>query len=152
MAHTGERRRIRFHAEALPPRVAMDARVIELALQNLLSNALKYSPPHSPVDLELRAGEDGQIEFVVRDYGIGIAEADMAHIWDAFYRGSNVGDAPGTGLGLALVKSCADLHGGSVEVRSRAGQGACFIMSVPDWLRHNAPKTGPAPQAEVITA
>jgi signal transduction histidine kinase len=145
-----QRRRVRLQLVDLPPRVAMDQRVIEIALQNLLSNALKYSPPDSPVDLEVRAGAAGWIDFLVRDYGIGIPDADIPHILDSFYRGSNVGDVPGTGLGLALVKSCADLHGGTIDIQSHRAQGTRVTMCLPDWLRQGASKEFSASQAEVI--
>jgi signal transduction histidine kinase len=145
-----QRRRVRLQVRDLPSCVAMDQRVIEIALQNVLSNALKYSPVHSPVDLEVRSGPAGWMEFVVRDYGIGIPEQDMPHVLDSFYRGSNVGEVPGTGLGLALVKSCIALHGGTIQIESRAGQGTSIRMCLPDWLRQNAVKGIPASQAEVI--
>ena len=150
LADRDQRRRVRLRLTDLPPRVAMDQRVIEIALQNLISNALKYSPPDSPVDLEVRTGVDGWIEFLVRDYGIGIPEADMPHLLDSFYRGSNVGDVPGTGLGLALVKSCMDLHGGTIEIQSRAAQGTCSKMCLPDWLRQGTLQENPASKEEVI--
>jgi signal transduction histidine kinase len=133
-----QKQRIRLKLEKLPPRVAMDQRVIEIAVQNLLSNALKYSPPDSPVDLEIGAAEPGWITFLVRDTGIGIPQQDMPHIFDSFYRGSNVEGIPGTGLGLALVKSCVDLHSGTLSHASHPGGGTCISMSLPDWLAHVA--------------
>jgi signal transduction histidine kinase len=131
----GQRNRIKLHAGDLPGKVAMDQRVIEIALQNLLSNALKYSAPDSLVELELRGDSSGHIEFCVRDCGIGIPEADMPHIFTSFYRASNVGEAPGTGLGLAIVKACADVHGGTVKLESSPGVGTSITMCFPDWLR-----------------
>ena len=86
----------------LPARFAMDQRVIEIALQNLLSNALKYSAAESMIDLELRGDSLGRIQFSVRDCGIGIPEEDIPHIFTSFYGEANVGDVPGTGLGLPL--------------------------------------------------
>jgi signal transduction histidine kinase len=134
----------------LPSQVAMDQRVIEIALQNLLSNALKYSAPDSQVSLELRGSAFGRILFTVRDCGIGIPEEDMSHIFTSFYRASNVGDVPGTGLGLAIVKACADVHGGTVEMESSPGAGTCIRMCFPDWLRlPNALEEVPPPAAKV---
>jgi signal transduction histidine kinase len=89
----------------LPARFAMDQRVIEIALQSLLSNALKYSAEESMIDLELRGDSLGRIQFSVRDCGIGIPEEDIPHIphiFPLFYWEANVGDVPGTGLGLPL--------------------------------------------------
>lgn len=145
-----QRRRVRLQLDGLPPQVAMDERVIEIALQNLLSNALKYSPPESPVDLQVYASETGWIEFLVRDYGVGIPAGDLPHVLESFYRGSNVGEVPGTGLGLSLVKSCVDVHGGTLSVESHLGQGACFRMRLPDWLGHEENKENPPLQTEVI--
>jgi signal transduction histidine kinase len=150
LAGGGQRRRVQVRFGALPPRVAMDQRVVEIALQNLLSNALKYSPPECDVDLEVRADAPGSVEFTVRDYGIGIPEADLPYVFDSFYRGGNVGVAPGTGLGLALVKSCADVHGGAVAIESRAGDGTCVRLRLPDWLAQKKSKENPALSAEVI--
>ncbi len=145
-----QRRRIRLQMRNLPARVAMDQRVIEIALQNLLTNALKYSPPDSPVELEVGTGPSGGIEFQVRDYGIGIPDSDLPHVLESFYRGSNVGDAPGTGLGLALVKNCTVLHGGTIDIQSQPGQGTCIRMCLPDLLREDGLKEIPALHAEVL--
>jgi signal transduction histidine kinase len=142
--------RVRVTYTNLPPKVAMDQRVIEIALQNLLSNALKYSPPESPVELELCGDAPGGIRFSVRDCGIGIPEADMPHILESFYRAANVGDVPGTGLGLAIVKACTDLHGGTLEIASKPGGGTDINMCLPDWLRRTRAAEVPASPMEVI--
>jgi signal transduction histidine kinase len=149
LSDSSQRRRVRLHLAAVPPAAAMDERVIEIALQNLLSNALKYSPPDSPVDLEVRGTEPGRIGFVVRDYGIGIPEADMPHVIESFYRGSNVGAVPGTGLGLSLVKTCTELHGGTLDIDSHPGHGTCITMCLPDWL-HSGDLNASASRPELI--
>ena len=151
-ADSGQSKRVRLRCVDLPARVAMDQRIIEIALQNLLSNALKYSPPEAPVELEVRAPAAGWIEFEIRDSGIGIPDLDLPHILDSFYRGGNVGNVPGTGLGLALAKSCVDLNGGAIEIASREGHGTCVKMRLPDWLRQQTARNVPASQAEVIPA
>jgi signal transduction histidine kinase len=68
---------------------------------------------------------------IVQDHGIGISEEDQQQLFRAFHRGSNVGTRPGTGLGLLLVKRCADLHGGKVRVTSKAGQGTTVTVKLP---------------------
>jgi len=135
--HMGDndQRRIRLQVARLPAKVAMDQRVMEIALQNLLSNALKYSPADCSVDFEVREDAAQGIEFTIRDHGIGIRDADMPHVTESFYRGSNVGEVPGTGLGLSLVKSCMDLHGGTLDMQSEPGKGTQVTMCLPDWLR-----------------
>jgi signal transduction histidine kinase len=76
--------------------------------------------------------------FTVRDQGIGIPEADARQLFTAFHRGSNVGDTPGSGLGLLIARSCAELHGGTISFESRVGQGTSFFVSLP-LLRPPAP-------------
>jgi len=94
---------------------------------NLLSNAVKYSEPGVTVHfLVERDGSDAVC--VIRDQGIGIPEEDQQQLFKAFHRGSNVGTRPGTGLGLMLVKRCADLHGGKVQVISKFGEGTTVTM------------------------
>ena len=68
---------------------------------------------------------------VVSDHGIGISEEDQRQLFKAFHRGSNVGTRPGTGLGLLLVKRCAELHGGSVQLDSRVGEGTTVKVELP---------------------
>jgi signal transduction histidine kinase len=68
---------------------------------------------------------------VVRDQGIGISEDDQKQLFKAFHRGGNVGSRPGTGLGLLLVKRCAELHGGRVELTSRVGEGTSVTVRLP---------------------
>ncbi len=128
---SGQIDRIKVNAMSLPAKVTMDQRVVEIALQNLLSNALKYSAPDSLVDLELRGDALRRIRFSVRDRGIGIPEEDMPHIFTSFYRATNVGDVPGTGLGLAIVKACVDVHGGTIQIESGPGVGTCIRVCFP---------------------
>jgi len=135
MGDTDQKGRVDLEMGALPGKVAMDQRLIEIALQNLLSNALKYSPTDSTVHLGVEGDDRGRIRFVVRDHGIGITEQDMPHVTASFYRGRNVGDTPGTGLGLAIVKACTDLHGGTLEIESQPGKGTRIQMCLPNWLQ-----------------
>lgn len=97
---------------------------------NLISNAVKYSPEGSQVVFTAR--RDGRdAVFQVIDRGIGIPDADKAHLFEAFRRGSNVGDIPGTGLGLVIVKRCVSLHGGTTTIDSAPGQGTTFTVRLP---------------------
>lgn len=108
----------------------MDAALLRHILGNLLSNAVKYSPEGSPVELRLRS-EGGEAVLTVRDRGIGIPEADQARLFEAFHRATNVGDTPGTGLGLLLVKRCVELHRGSIRLQSQEGAGTTFTVRLP---------------------
>ena len=133
---SGQRHRIRMTVADLPSKVAMDQRVIEIALQNLLSNALKYSPPDSPVDLELCGGCFGQNPSSRCGIAALASRKQTCPTYStSFYRARNVGDVPGTGLGLAIVKACADVHGGTLEMESKPGIGTCVRDVLPDWLR-----------------
>ena len=113
----------------LPP-VAVDEKLLRQLVGNLISNAAKYSPDDKPVEVTLDL-VDSTIVFSVRDEGIGIPEADVAHLFDAFHRGSNVGAIPGTGLGLVIMKESLDLHGGTISVKSTLGVGSTFTVHIP---------------------
>jgi PAS domain S-box-containing protein len=110
--------------------VLLDEALIRHILCNLLGNAVKYSPEGSPVTLRL-CRRDSEVLIEVTDRGIGIPEADRPRLFEAFHRCSNVADTPGTGLGLVIVKRCAELHGGSVELESEVGHGTTFIVRIP---------------------
>ena len=110
--------------------VVLDERLVRHILNNLISNAIKYSSQGSTIDIAVsrRANE---IELSVRDRGIGIEAAEMDRIFEQYFRGENAAGLAGTGLGLSIVKSAAEVHGGRVEVNSAAGEGAEFIVRIP---------------------
>jgi two-component system heavy metal sensor histidine kinase CusS len=111
--------------------VPADPMLLRRALSNLLSNALYHTPRAGLVEMSARAAPGG-VEISVRDTGCGIAVADLPHVFDRFYRGDMArSSSESTGLGLALVRSIAELHGGSVGVESVLGQGSCFTFSLP---------------------
>lgn len=110
--------------------ITADSRLLRQIAANLISNAIKYSPQGSQVDV-LLAGDDQQVRISVRDQGIGIPEADRARLFTAFQRASNAGDISGTGLGLAIVKQAVDLHGGWVDLESRVGVGTTVNVTLP---------------------
>lgn len=109
-----------------------DEALLRHILSNLLSNGVKYSPAGSPVLFTGRR-EGREVVFTVKDKGIGIPAADLPKLFEAFHRGSNVGEIPGTGLGLVIIKRCADLHNGSIAVASEPGSGTTFTVRVPAW-------------------
>ncbi len=121
---------IRFTAEDSYADACADEGLLQHILTNVLGNAVKYSPPDRPVEFTLaRRGVDA--EFIVRDHGCGIPAADQARLFTAFYRGSNVGQKPGSGLGLVIAKRCVDLHGGEIRCRSVEGAGTTFCVTLP---------------------
>lgn len=111
-----------------------DESLLRHILTNLLGNAVKYSPAGATVHLAVEAREHLAL-FFVRDRGIGIPEADQRQIFQAFHRGRNVGEVPGTGLGMVIVKHCVQLHGGKIAFESREGAGTTFTVALPLFAR-----------------
>jgi two-component system sensor histidine kinase MprB len=99
---------------------------LERAVDNLLDNAAKWSPPGGEVEVAVSAGE---VE--VRDHGPGIDESDLPYVFDRFYRSPSARGLPGSGLGLAIVRRVAEAHGGSVTAERPAGGGTLVRLRVP---------------------
>lgn len=121
-----------------------DETLIRHIFSNLLSNAAKYSPAGNLVRFTARRQDEDAV-LTVEDHGIGIPEEDRASLFTAFHRGSNVGEAPGTGLGLVIVNRCVDQHGGSLELSSSPGKGTTFTVRLPLYLATSA-----APSSMVV--
>jgi PAS domain S-box-containing protein len=107
-----------------------DERLLRHIFTNLLTNAVKYSEAGRPVRFEV-ACHGTELIATIRDRGIGIPEADQEWLFNAFHRGRNVGERPGTGLGLVIVKRCVDLHGGRIKVDSKPGEGTVVTVRLP---------------------
>ncbi|MDR3417008.1 MAG: MCP four helix bundle domain-containing protein [Nevskia sp.] len=117
-----------FHA--LPPLITGDPKLLHQAFSNLLGNAIKYSPDGGPIKVQAGAEGDG-ISVSIQDRGVGIPAQDMQHLFERYYRGSNVRGIVGTGVGLYLVKVVVDLHGGRIAVESTEGHGSRFVVHLP---------------------
>jgi signal transduction histidine kinase len=117
--------------EPMPPIVA-DAGRLEQVLDNLLSNAIKYTPSGGEVSLRV-ACVAGAATVAVSDTGVGIGADDRDHVFEFFFRAPAVREAPvsGVGLGLSIVKTIVDAHGGTVNVVSTPGVGSCFTIVLP---------------------
>lgn len=120
--------------DGAPPFAVLDVELFERAVANLVDNALKFCPAGGRITLSAAAA-DGQLEVAVADTGPGIPAPDLPHLFDRFYQ-SRASVAPATGeggkgLGLAIVKRIAELHGGSVEVRSVVGEGTRVRLRLP---------------------
>ena len=102
------------------------------ALDNLLSNALRYTPRGGRVDVTLRSCEGGA-EICVRDTGIGIAPEDLPHVFERFYRADEARArmTGGRGVGLAIAKTAVEAHGGTISATSAQGEGSCFVVTLP---------------------
>jgi signal transduction histidine kinase len=108
-----------------------DPKLLFAMFSNLVSNAIKYSAAGSPVYVSARSAARGAWMVSVRDSGVGIIERDRAHLFERYFRGSNVASVGGSGVGLHLVALVLSLHGGSIEVESREGVGSTFTVRLP---------------------
>ncbi|MEQ9626337.1 PAS domain-containing sensor histidine kinase [Coleofasciculus chthonoplastes] len=111
-------------------RACLDEQLLRSILINLLTNAIKYSPPGSTIDLRLTCTTT-EVDFQVCDQGIGILADDIPHIFEAFYRGKNIDSIPGSGLGLTVAQTCVIVHGGTISVTSEHGVGTTFTVTIP---------------------
>jgi len=109
---------------------SVDATLIRQILQNLLSNASKYSPNKAAIQLQV-AMQGQWLRLTVSDQGIGIPEDALPHLFDTFYRATNVGNIGGTGLGLAIVKRAVDALGGEITLESAPGSGTHVQVALP---------------------
>jgi len=116
-------------APGLPP-VHIDGVLIERVLWNLLENALKYSPADQPIDLRVGQSENW-LEVSVCDRGEGLAPGQEEALFGLFRRGRSESNVPGAGLGLAIARTIAEAHGGTVSAANRSGGGACFCLRLP---------------------
>ncbi|MBI3492565.1 MAG: HAMP domain-containing histidine kinase [Acidobacteria bacterium] len=119
-------------AEAAPLWARADRTALQHCIQNLIENAVKYSPVDASVTVTC-ASANGSTVVEVQDRGIGVPLAEQEKIFEKFYRGRQAADlnVQGVGIGLALVKHVIDGHGGSVSVESRPGEGSCFRLRLP---------------------
>jgi signal transduction histidine kinase len=121
---------IKFTSGGTSVRPLLDEKLLYSILSNLLLNAMKYSPTGEGIVLTFQQEKD-RIVFQVSDRGIGITEADRPRIYEPFYRGSNVENIIGTGLGLAVVKKCVELHRGEIVLISEPEKGTIFTVTLP---------------------
>jgi signal transduction histidine kinase len=113
------------------PLVRADPQALERIVANLISNALKYSPPAATVAVRARA-VDQAVSIAIEDHGPGIAPAALPRIFEPYFRAPDaVGRAPGSGLGLAMVKSLVDAHEGRIQVESSVGIGTRVTLELP---------------------
>lgn len=117
---------VAFTAELADVVVEGTADRLRVAVRNLLDNAAKFGPPGGPVEVRLAGGE-----LTVRDHGPGIDAEDLPHIFDRFYRAPSSRSAPGSGLGLAVVREIAIGHGGTVAAQPAPGGGTVMRLSLP---------------------
>nr|WP_242035585.1 MULTISPECIES: ATP-binding protein [unclassified Leptolyngbya] len=122
--------RIRFNCHGDCENTYLDQKLLRHILTNLILNAVKYSPQGGTVYFDLSCAPE-EVTLQVRDTGIGIPLDAQQRLFEPFQRANNVGDIPGTGLGLTIVKRCLDLHSGQIAVESEVGIGTTIIIKLP---------------------
>ncbi|MBI4756562.1 MAG: ABC transporter substrate-binding protein [Betaproteobacteria bacterium] len=127
----GALHRVRVEADDLPRRCHGDPRLLTILVQNLLDNAVKYSPEGGEIVLRGTIEDDGALAISVSDQGIGIRPQEQDRIFSRYYRSSNVEHISGAGLGLTLVRRIVDLHGGTLDLASMPGKGSTFTVRLP---------------------
>jgi two-component system, OmpR family, sensor histidine kinase KdpD len=125
-----DNRPVEIRSEESLPQLALDRRLVKLALKQVLDNALKYSPPRSPVTIRVGNGADA-INFEITDRGPGIPAQEQGRVFERFYRSPSVkNQIPGFGLGLAIANSVVQAHHGELTVNSRPGE-TTFRVTLP---------------------
>lgn len=119
------------------PKVGIDRVSISEVVMNLVDNAIKYSPPDKTlIKVETYLSKDGLIETIVQDWGVGVPQSVMSHLFEKFQRNyRNQASISGTGLGLYLSKALVNAHGGNIWVRSREGEGTIFGFTIQPYAK-----------------
>lgn len=122
---------VTVHLDLAEVVITADQQLLHQVWMNLLSNSLKFSPDGSAICVQMQLEQD--ITIVVQNEGDGIAESDLPYLFDRFYKADKgrSRSQSGSGLGLAIVKKIVDMHDGSIEVRSKIGQGVTMIIHLP---------------------
>lgn len=125
-------KQVEFNYRAELEFFSLDKTTLRNILNNLLSNALKYSPVNTAVELIVtHSAASAEIIIEVRDRGIGIPQEAQKHLFESFYRAGNVNSIPGTGLGLSIVKKSVDLYSGSITIDSELNRGTNIEVTLP---------------------
>ncbi|MGQ9888679.1 MAG: PAS domain S-box protein [Aggregatilineales bacterium] len=128
-----------YEADSAALHIEADPRLLEHIVTNLVTNAIKYSPPGTRVRVTVHALENGAL-LTVEDKGIGIPASDQPYVFQPFHRARNASGVDGTGLGLSIVKQNVELHGGQISFHSAENQGTTFVVQLP--------RTVPAPACQ----
>jgi PAS domain S-box-containing protein len=127
----GRRARVTARSDGLPQWMRCDPAGIRLCLEILIDNAIKYTDADSPIELVGKMATEGGVELLVRDHGAGLPAAELAHVFDKSFRGSNAAGIAGSGLGLYMARAIADVHGGTVTARNVSESGTEFRIWLP---------------------
>jgi two-component system OmpR family sensor kinase len=148
---TGQELRLEWPRHPVPS-IEADRDMLRRALNNVVENALRHTPPDRHVTVRVEPFVEG-CRFVVDDEGDGIAADELPHVVDRFYRGDGVRtrDRPGSGLGLSIVRAIVAAHGGSLEIASGPGLGTTVVLGLPNNVQRTfSPLTGPTQRETVL--
>jgi len=141
--------RLVFNDTSSNPVMAFDGTMMQKVVNNLISNALKFTPEGGSIEVTLSDAPERELRLAVADTGIGIPAADLPHVFDRFYRSGNSGEAVGSGIGLSLVRQYVEMHQGRVSVTSEEGNGTTFTVFLPTDLEGSlSGGDGPSPEQE----
>lgn len=135
---------LQLDCENLPQSFSCDSTLLRVALRNLVANAIRHSPKGCTVKVQAHGDGGGGIRIAVVDEGPGIPGDEIPQLFQKYFRGRAAQSQPGAGLGLFLVERIAQLHGGSVQVRSEPGKGSCFTLQLPPCAITPTPRQAPA--------
>jgi len=114
--------------------VVIDETLAGLIFTNVITNAIKYSPKAEKVEIELKCS-DKTLSIKVKDFGIGMKEEEVSKIYNSFFRGSNVTNIPGYGLGMTIVKKCIDKYQGKIKIQTEYGHGMEVKIEIPNNIK-----------------
>jgi len=127
---------ITFTVDAKLPTVAADPVSVSEVVNNLLDNALKYSPTSKEIMVKASVNKEGMVETTVQDFGVGIPDSVIQNLFEKFYRNHRTrAQIGGTGLGLYLSKAIITAHGGNISVRSKVGEGSSFSFTLQPYAQ-----------------
>ena len=124
-------RKVDLTVEGVPRKINLDPLLFDHVINNLISNAFKYSEGESNPHMHLIFSELDSMKLKIKDYGIGIPEKDHKSLFQSFYRATNVKNIQGSGLGLSIVREFTLMHGGDISFKSEVGQGTEFVLDIP---------------------
>ena len=131
-------RKLDLEIQGNPVTVLLDEKLVQHVIENLVSNAFKYSKDKNP---KLTLGfKQKTVSISVEDKGIGIPKNELDKLFQPFHRADNVADIPGTGLGLVIAKEYTELNGGNIQVESKVNEGTKFVVTFPIRLVHEQPQ------------
>ena len=148
-----ERKNIEIEISPLPSvTLSGDRELMDYAVYNLLTNAVKYSPPNTRVMVSGEDGKGDRVHLSIADEGIGMDKAEVSRIFEKFYRTKKAEESgeAGTGIGLSIVQQIVEQHGGRIDVTSKPGVGSCFTLVLPGLDTHSTPTA--ATNAVVVPA